>query len=200
MQNRQSLSGAAITGIVIAIILACCLLITTCGLAAGAGWYVLQESAARPFVPGPGNGSGAEGTRVGDEALDFSLDDLEGNTVNLSDYRGQAVLLNFWATSCGYCIDEFPMIQAYQDLYGGQLVVLAVEQGSAVSDVEDFVSTNPYSFIFLPDRNYVVGDAYGVMAIPATFFIDLQGIIQKVYVGLMEQDVIEDGLQAIGLE
>ncbi|MBI4732399.1 MAG: hypothetical protein HY781_09830 [Chloroflexi bacterium] len=77
MQNRQSLSGAAITGIVIAIILACCLLIATCGLVAGAGWYVLQESAARPFVPG--NGSGAEGTRLGDEALDFSLDDLVFN-------------------------------------------------------------------------------------------------------------------------
>ncbi|MBI4732398.1 MAG: hypothetical protein HY781_09825 [Chloroflexi bacterium] len=45
-----------------------------------------------------------------------------------------------------------------------------------------------------------MGDAYGVMAIPATFFIDPQGIIQKVYVGLMEQDIIEDGLHAIGLE
>lgn len=93
-----------------------CLLATVCLCAAegAAAWLFVQSWAA-----GSGSGDDAVVLLVGDPAPDFSLPDLDGNVVSLSNYRGRAVLLNFWATWCHYCIEEFPLIQAYAESYGG---------------------------------------------------------------------------------
>jgi peroxiredoxin len=200
MENDPPVSRRPKTAvIIISVVVVACLLLGMCVTVLGLGWLVVRSGqGVQPSQPPVEQGE--RGSRTGEKALDFNLTDLTGKVVSLSDYEGKAVLLNFWATWCGYCIDEFPTIQEYQDLYPGSLVVLAVEQGSPLNDITEFVAFNHYSFIFLSDEDYKVGDAYGVMAIPASYFIDQSGVIRMIYEGLMEKINIEAGLRAVGLQ
>jgi peroxiredoxin len=185
--------------IIIGVTIVLCVILGTCGVGLGLSWLLAARSRLVDYQPQEPVEQGIGGTRTGEQALDFEVTGLDGKAVKLSDYQGKAVLLNFWATWCGYCIDEFPAIQEYQDLYSENLVVLAVEQGSPADEVAEFVSLNYFSFIFLPDENYRVGDEYGVMAIPASYFIDQDGIIRMIHEGLMEKVNIEAGIRAVGL-
>lgn len=78
-------------------------------------------------------------------------------------------------------------------------MILAVEQGSSARTVNEFVASN-YPFVFLLDERYSTGVLYGAEALPTTYFLDPEGVIQKVFVGMMEEDDIESGLRAIGLK
>lgn len=195
--NRRPLSPAAIVAIVIVVVFLTCLLAACCLAATGAGWFLFRwQSDNRIFNARPVLGSGSG---VGDLAPDFSLPGLDGQTVNLSAYRGRAVLLNFWTTWCPYCVDEFPLLQEYAELYDGRLVVLAVDKGESRPDVAGFVTGLDYHFVFLLDEDDAIAGLYRVNAIPLTLFIDSDGFIRKVYEGGMEPEDIEDGLRALGL-
>lgn len=113
-------------------------------------------------------------------APDFSLLDLEGNRVSLSDFQGKVVLLNFWATWCGPCKVEMPAMEAlYRHLHSEDFEILAVSidpQGSVVT--RPFQQAWGLTFPILHDPDYHVGALYGARTLPMTFLIDRQGIIQ----------------------
>jgi cytochrome c biogenesis protein CcmG/thiol:disulfide interchange protein DsbE len=117
-------------------------------------------------------------------APDFQLPNLEGQSISLSDFRGEPVLVNFWASWCSPCIYEMPFIQEVFEEWSGQgLVVLAVNKGESLSAVNDFMQSGNFSFPVLLDINQYVALEYNAWRIPTTFFIDKDGMIQAIKVG-----------------
>ncbi|MBL8036669.1 MAG: TlpA family protein disulfide reductase [Nitrospira sp.] len=127
---------------------------------------------------------------VGDEAPNFTLQDLAGNVISLSQLRGKVVLLNFWATWCGPCRVEMPaMEQLYRTLPRGQFEILAVStdaQGAAVT--RPFQKRMGFTFPILHDSEYRVGLAYGARTIPITFMVDRQGVVRQKIFGARDWD------------
>lgn len=107
---------------------------------------------------------------------DFKLKDLSGKEVNLSDYYGKLVFLNFWATWCPPCREEMPsMEKLYQRFKDEDFVMLAVDLRESQSTVKDFAREYKLNFPILLDLTGKIGDTYGVRAIPTTYLIDRQG-------------------------
>jgi len=132
-----------------------------------------------------GSGTASEhGPEIGKLAPDFTLNGLDGQEVSLSDLRGKPVLLNFWATWCGPCRIEMPFLQEiYEKWTGKELVLLAVNLQEDPGKVREFVESAGYSFpVLLTDGNEVPL-SYNIRGIPATFFIDADGVIRDIKVG-----------------
>ncbi|MDQ4075467.1 MAG: redoxin domain-containing protein [Chloroflexota bacterium] len=122
--------------------------------------------------------------RAGFIAPDFILRSLSGEEVRLADYRGQGVLLNFWATWCAPCRAEMPAIQQVADAYAEEgLVVLLVNRAEREGAVRGFVEQTGVTAPVLLDPEDVAADAYRIGAMPTTFFIDRSGRIQEVTIG-----------------
>jgi len=119
-------------------------------------------------------------------APDFELKSLEGETIKLSDLRGQAVLINLWATWCPPCRAEMPAIEkVYNDYKDQGFVVLAVNMTyqDAYSDIAPFIDEYGLTFPVLLDETSAVGTAYQLRSLPSSFFINREGIISEVVIG-----------------
>jgi peroxiredoxin len=129
----------------------------------------------------------------GDQAPDFQLQTLDGKTVRLSDYRGQGVFLNFWATYCPPCKKEMPYMQnQYEKFKDKGVTILAVDVGEPKLTVEKFVKRYGLTFPILLDEKEEVIDLYGVGAIPVTFLIDKNGkVVDRITASLTEEDIKE---------
>jgi len=140
------------------------------------------------------------GTQVGNRAPDFTLQDLNGKDVKLSDFSGKIVMINFWATWCGPCLKELPYIQAVSDNWsnkGVQVLAIAAKANEPLDVVGQYIQQNGYTFQVLYDSQGING-VYNVSELPTTFFIDKEGIIQKIQVGsFQDQDTIENILSTL---
>jgi len=118
---------------------------------------------------------------AGAEALEFTLPDLEGEPVNLSDFRGKVVFLNFWATWCKPCEDEMPSMQAlYEDLSGQPFEIVAVSvDGEPPQVVRDFVTEYGITFTVLHDQTGRLKESYKTTGVPETFIIDQNGVVAE---------------------
>ena len=121
----------------------------------------------------------------------FTLQDIDGKTHSLADYRGKVVLVNFWATWCPPCRAEMPSIERlYASMKGKPFVVLALDQGESVDSVFAFMgqlSPSP-TFPVLLDSKSQAAHAFGVMGIPSTYLIDQQGRIVAQAIGGRDYD------------
>ena len=132
------------------------------------------------------------GVNVGDRAPDFTLTDLDGNQVSLSDFRGKVVFINFWATWCPPCRAEMPEIEAlYQQYKTKDVVVIGVDILETDDKVRQFVERGGYSWIFVIDSTGTVSANYNINAIPTSYFIDREGIIRAVNIGAMTERAME---------
>jgi len=121
------------------------------------------------------------GNQKGNLAIDFQLKNLVGETVSLNELRGSPVMLNFWASWCGPCRSEMPLLQQIYDEYKDKgLVILAINIREDLSTVRQFMQSNNLSFPVLLDANGSVALKYNAARIPTTYFIDKDGIIQSV--------------------
>ncbi|MDR1997465.1 MAG: TlpA family protein disulfide reductase [Candidatus Margulisbacteria bacterium] len=152
---------------------------------------LLGVGQAKPEVPiGPGvlaEALEAAGLRVLPKkrlAKDFTLPLLSGETRALSSFKGQVVLLNFWATWCNPCTEEMPsMEELYTRLRAHGLEVLAVNLNEKPKTVADFIQKSGYTFPVLLDQSGKASRKYGIQAIPATFIIDREGYVIAAVVG-----------------
>ena len=130
-------------------------------------------------------------------APDFSLESLDGPTMRLSDLRGKAVLLNFWATWCGPCKIEMPWFVDLQKKYGSQglqIVGVAMDDASK-DDIAKFAKDMGVNYPILIGKE-AVGDQYGgVPALPETFLIGRDGKIVDKIIGLRGKSEIEDSIK-----
>jgi thiol-disulfide isomerase/thioredoxin len=131
------------------------------------------------------------------DAPDFTLESLDGKNMRLSDLRGKAVLLNFWATWCGPCKIETPWLVELQNQYGHDgLQVVGVEMGDDGKDeITKFMKDMGVNYPVLIGKE-AVGEAYGgVPALPETFFIGRDGKIVDKIIGLKGKGDIEDSIK-----
>ncbi len=124
--------------------------------------------------------------RKGFLAPSFSLESLAGEEIQLSDYRGQVVVLNLWASWCPPCRAEMPAFQSIHHEYKDQgLVVLGVNMTfqDSLPAASAFVDEFGLTFPILLDRTGLVANTYRMRALPSTFIIDREGVIREVIVG-----------------
>jgi len=141
------------------------------------------------------------GLRVGDTAPDFALESLRGETIRLSDMRGQVVMINFWAVWCGYCRIELPAMQAVYQVYQDQgFTVLAVDVQESRDVVQAFVEDAGLTFPILLDQRAQVTSMYRIRGLPTSFFVDGDGIITAVHLGPVNEQIIEEYMAEAGVE
>ncbi len=126
---------------------------------------------------------------VGQQAPEFSLQDINGNRVALADLRGKVVLLNFWALWCPPCLQEFPSFVKLKNSMKGQpfeMVTIAID--SPLRNIKAFAEKKGANFPVLYDPKKEASSRYHVFSLPTTFLIDKNGRIVEKFFGAHEWD------------
>jgi peroxiredoxin len=142
-------------------------------------------------------GVDAGGPHVGDTAPDFTLTTHDGKTVSLSDYAGKPVVLNFWASYCIACRKEFPLFRQQLSEHPKDFVVLGVDTKDIESDGKDFAKEKKAKWPIVFDDSSAVAKAYGVGALPQTFFIKPNGKVALRYYAQIPDDKWPDAIAKI---
>ncbi len=125
-------------------------------------------------------------------AVDFELESLDGTKIKLSELKGKNVIVNFWATWCGFCVVEMPDLQKLQDAYKDEdLIILAVNVGEAKDVVQKFVEENKLNLTVLLDTDSKVANTYGLRSFPSTLAVNKKGEIVGGYVGMLTYEQME---------
>jgi peroxiredoxin len=124
------------------------------------------------------------GPQVGEPVPDFELPDLDGRAKRLMDFRGQVVVLNFWATWCPPCVDEMPSLEKlHGSLASKGLAVVAVSVDERFSDIVDFVKSYGVTFTILHDNGRKIARSYQSFKYPETYIIDRNGRLKSKVIG-----------------
>lgn len=135
---------------------------------------------------------------VGSKAPDFTLVDLNGEKHKLSDYKGQGVFLNFWATFCGPCEREMPAINRQYQVFKDQGVqTLSVNIAQTDFEVQNFVDRHELTFPVVIDKTKSVSTTYNVGTLPATLVIDPDGKVVKIITGELEEGKIASYMELV---
>jgi thiol-disulfide isomerase/thioredoxin len=128
----------------------------------------------------------------GYRAPDFAFEDLDGNTVRLSELRGKPVLLNFWATWCPPCRKEIPDLQKFYEQYGDRITLLGIDWGEDAEEVKRFLRRYGATYTNLLDKDGKFFVLYRLTGLPSSYWIDEEGIIRGLWLGAMEiEDMVE---------
>ena len=134
-------------------------------------------------------------------APDFTVQDADGNPVRLSDFRGKPVVLNFWSSRCGPCKREMPDFDKQYKVLGDKVhfVMVNVTDGywDTLESAQKFVAENGYSFPVYFDTEVSAAMAYGVTALPSTYFIDAEGALVARANGMITEKMLQQGLDMI---
>ena len=146
------------------------------------------------FVRGPSTSP----TTIGSVAPDFSLLDLDGNPVHLADLRGQPVIVNFWASWCGPCVDEFPLLRAIAEEHADDgLVVLGIVYRDRSEAARAFMQQNGGTWQAFMDPDERVARAYNIFGPPETYFVGRDGTIVARHIGQLTAASLDAKVAAI---
>ena len=131
--------------------------------------------------PGTSQGPGMTSSEwTGKPALDFQVTDLNGEELSLEKYRGQVVLLDFWATWCGPCIAEIPNVKRTYAKYKDQkFQIIGISLDRSITPLEEYIEKEELGWLHYWDNSGKVSNMYKVRGIPSTFLIDGEGTIRK---------------------
>ena len=157
------------------------------------------EAAPPPVVAAPTETETTEEEAVEPVAApDFTALDSEGNSVQLSDYLGTPVILNFWASWCSPCKSEMPDFDAAYQQYGDEIQFMMVNMTDGgqetLESAKDFIAESGYSFPVFFDTEYSAAMAYGVSSIPATYFVNAEGNLVAYGIGPLDLEALETGI------
>jgi thiol-disulfide isomerase/thioredoxin len=133
----------------------------------------------------------------GKKAPDFTLLNVAGEKVSLSDYKGKVVILDFWATWCGPCRRGIPDLISIQNDYKDDVVVIGIslDRDNTIARVPSFVKSMKINYPIVYFNDKVINDFGGVSAIPTTFIIDQKGNIVHKMIGLYPRSEYEKTLK-----
>ncbi|MGV2938976.1 peroxiredoxin family protein [Mesobacillus sp. LC4] len=134
------------------------------------------------------------GIGAGMVAPNFTLKNLAGEEVSLKDYRGNKVMVNFWATWCPPCKEEMPAMERFYKENSKEVEILAVNLDPQ-NNVKGFVEENGLTFPILLDKEGRTQQTYSVISIPTTLIIDEQGLIIKKQIGSLTFEQIQELLK-----
>jgi peroxiredoxin len=128
------------------------------------------------------------------QGVDFELEGIDGKTYRLSDYRGQWVIVNYWATWCPPCIEEMPELQHFHDKYNASsAVVIGVNHEFAeLADLQNFAAEHGISFPLVRSRPDFLGVDGPIAGLPTTYVIDPKGQIAAKQIGMVSMQMLED--------
>ncbi len=133
----------------------------------GAAYFALRQRQSRPVA-------------IGDTAPDFSLPAFPTGSIDLKNYRGQVVLLHFWATWCPPCIEETPaLVQFAEQVRGQGVVVLSVSVDENSAALQDFIAKYHISYPVGRDPNQSLAARYGTYLFPETYILDRRGSVAE---------------------
>ena len=160
--------------------------------------FVSQSRDAADEDDAPGASSGL--VTAGVVAPDFTLTSLDGETVSLSDYAGRPVLINFWASWCPPCREEFPALAVSREAHAESgFEILGVTHNDTDELSQKFADDADAEWPLLPDSDNTVWEAYGGVGLPTSYFVDAEGVVQRVHIGPVDEDQLADHLSAIGV-
>lgn len=135
------------------------------------------------------------------EAPEFTVYDDQGASHKLSDFRGKPVILNFWATWCGFCQMHMPYFEDMYQSYGQQIHFLMVNVTDGNTETQEKASTyiadSGYTFPVYYDTTLEASSAYPTNGLPVTFFIDDQGYVVTWHSGAMNPDMLQTGIDLL---
>jgi len=137
-------------------------------------------------------------------APDFELASTAGEKVKLSDYKNKLVVLTFWTTWNPVAKDELAILDSYyQEIKNGKderLVLLAINSQEDKSVVAGFVGRGEYGLPVLLDETGKIGGLYGIATLPATYFINREGKVKEIYVGMLSQEELKSRIEKLSTE
>ena len=140
-------------------------------------------------------------TTVKNPAPDFTVTDAQGNSVKLSDFIGKPIVLNFWTSWCSSCKSEMPHFNELYSEYKDSMVFLMVDLVDGQRETQakglSYVEEQGYTFPVYFDKKQSASDAYSILYIPTTIFIDAEGNIVKSYQGAIDKNTLIAGIEAI---
>jgi peroxiredoxin len=153
-------------------------------------------------ISGCSSSSNGDIAAVGKKAPEFSLHDLDGDTVSLSDFHGSPILINFWYTGCPPCREEMPYLQEINsEMRDDGLIILAINGGESAGTIAQFLDDNDLPLLFetvLLDQNFSTFEKYQIQFYPTSFFVDRDGIIKEKVIGAFQsKGAIEKRLDKI---
>jgi thiol-disulfide isomerase/thioredoxin len=166
------------------------------------GAYVLYNQLS-PKVSDPAidNSNQGGGEQKVIQAPDFTVYDLEGNEIHRSDFLGQPLVINFWATWCPYCIEELPDFEeVYQEMkedVAFLMVDVADGQRETVEIASQYVEEQGFTFPVVYDTKLDALKQFGIRSFPTTVFVDKEGAIVFAKEGKLSKDALEKGIAMI---
>ena len=150
----------------------------------------------------PGSETPSQGSEASEPELikapDFTVTDKDGKEVKLSDFQGKPVVINFWATWCGYCKEEMPDFEEIYKEMGEDLAFMMVNatdgNRETVEKASKYIEKEGYSFPVYYDTQGEAAYFYGVSSLPTTYFIDSEGYAVTYARGALDKDTILKGI------
>jgi len=134
-------------------------------------------------------------------AIDFTVYTQDNTAVNLSNFYGKPIVVNFWATWCGPCKSELPAFENLYNEYGNDITFMMINLTDGVqetvSGVSEFIMNNQYHFPIYFDTDMDAAMTYSVYSIPATLFIDADGNIVASHLGAMSEDILRNYIETV---
>jgi cytochrome c biogenesis protein CcmG/thiol:disulfide interchange protein DsbE len=145
-----------------------------------------------------GRGAPGAGAQIGQVAPDFALSDLDGNPIRLADLRGRPVIVNFWASWCGPCVEEFPLLQAaHADHASEGLAVVGIVFRDNSEAARDFMRRMGAGWPAAMDPGEQIARSFGIHGPPETFFIDRAGVVRGRQIGQLTRADLERQLALV---
>jgi len=190
-KKKKGLSGIMKACLIIAVLGVVGIIIST-------GAFKTERPALLDQLDNTIQGVQAGGLKINQPAPGFTVQDISGKTVSLSDFQEKKpVLLVFWATWCGYCEKELPDLEAFTQTHQDEIQVITVFSGEPKETVADYVKEKDVNFLVLLDETKEIWNSYLVRGTPGHFLIDKQGIIITLHPGQASFDNLETMLTMV---
>jgi peroxiredoxin len=166
-------------------------------------WVLVKADEPSASAQSSGSGSSPSAIPVAVEfpAPDIQLVDLNGNPVQLSDFKGQTVLLNNWAIWCPPCKAEMPVLQAYYNKYRDQgFTIIGIEAGEQPAGVAAFVDEYRLTFPVWPDPQQQSMQAFQAFSLPNSYVVDPSGIVRLAWTGAISAEMLENYVTPLLME